>query len=165
MGRPVVQEWASGRRKKVPEFRAKRRRRRRPRIARHGVLAAVWAIITALFTIAWFTLGGALWFVAALFGGLAAVMSAIATFDPDDVVPTSKPTKAKSASPRGERRSSTAAVPTCTKTGRPTDVCGCPVKHVMSSRGAERYKRQVGDPIPGLPRGRRAATSRKAPTQ
>jgi hypothetical protein len=98
-----------------------RRRLRLPRVRsrKHGVLAAVWAILTAVLTILWLTIGGVLWFVAALVGGLATVMLAIATFDPDTVVPTQPARKPAAASPRGKSGSTQVRRKAGTAAGKP----------------------------------------------
>lgn len=96
------QVWASGKRKPIPVSGLPRRRRRlRIRSRRHGVAAALWALTTSVFTIGWLTLGGTLWFIAAVFGALASVMAAIAAFSPDDVVPAPTGKKPAGGSPRG----------------------------------------------------------------
>lgn len=98
-------QWASGKQKPPPSGKPRRRRRLRVRSRRKGVLASIWLLITALFTISWLTVGGVLWVVASLFAGLATVMLAIATFDPDTAVPATPAKKSRDPSARGKRRS------------------------------------------------------------
>ena len=95
--------WASGKRKRAPGRTRQTKRRRLPRIRsrKHGVLAAVWSIVTSVFVIAWLTLGGVLWMAAALIGALATAITVIATFDPDSAVPDQPKRRPASASPRG----------------------------------------------------------------
>jgi hypothetical protein len=79
MGKMSATRRRRGRRLRLPRVRSRR----------HGVLAAVWAIIVAVLGILWWTTAGVLWLVAALLGAVVAVMAAIATFDPDTAVPGS----------------------------------------------------------------------------
>lgn len=93
-----------------------KRRRRRVRSRKHGVLAALWSLITAAFTIAWLLTGLILWGVAGLLAGLVTVVATIAMFDPDAAVPAQPARKPRTASSRGNgsarpRRSSSGTVP------------------------------------------------------
>lgn len=112
-------------------------RKLRSRSRKHGVLAGIWAITTALFTISWIMLGGTLWLVAALLGGLATVLLTIATFNPDSVVPATAAPKPRSANPResksgppARRKSGTAprkrvCSARCQRSTKPKETCNC----------------------------------------
>ena len=107
----------------VIQVGGRKRPKRRVRSRKHGVLAAVWALITVAFTIAWLLTGLILWGIAGLLAGLVTVVSAIATFDPDAAVPAQPTRKPKTASSRGNgsarpRRSSPGTA-TGTSSGKP----------------------------------------------
>lgn len=124
-----------------------KRKRRRPRVSskKLGVFAGIWLIFSALFAIAWLTIGGTLWFVGSLLMGLASVMAAIAAFDPDAAVPAAKPKRPATAKPRGNgsprsRGSSPGTGPRkgsatkprkrvcsarCQASSKPTSTCNC----------------------------------------
>jgi len=108
---------------------------------RRGVMAALGAILTSTFVIAWLALGGALWLVAALLSGLATAMLAIATFNPDVVMPAKPPAAPKpgkrpgkkrptDSSPRpGTKGQRPARKPVCSaacqRSRKPVDTCDC----------------------------------------
>lgn len=90
-----------------------------------------------------------------IFLGLTMAVTALsavadAKADPDDL-PAPKPAPQRSATSPGKPQPKAAAGSNvkCTKTGRPTDQCPCREKHVITSRGAQRFKLAVGAPIPG----------------
>lgn len=143
--------WASGKRKPIPGVKpAVRRRRRR---SKTSVRTVLWGIVSLALAITFLIVQGIL---LAIFLGLTMAVTALsavadAKADPDEL-PARKPTAPRSATSPGKPQNTAATAGSnvkCTKTGRPTDVCPCPEKHVITSRGAARFKLAVGAPIPG----------------
>jgi hypothetical protein len=132
----------------------KRRARRKT-----SVMSIVWAVVTLALSITFLIVQGTLLLI---FTALSVLVTALSVWvdqraDPA-AVPAPSRKSAKTANPRGKR--STATVVTCTRTGRPTDVCGCPQKHVMTAGGAQRYKKRIGEPYGSAKGGRKAKEPR-----
>ncbi|MCW2905134.1 MAG: hypothetical protein JWO67_7399 [Streptosporangiaceae bacterium] len=149
--------WASGKRKPLP--RAKPKRKRRRRMSRKGMLTTiVWELSALCFLVVALMLQGILYALVAVLMALVGAIAAWADTAGEPAVPAPSRKPAKTANPRGSRRS--AAVVTCTRTGKPTDVCGCPQKHVMTTNGERRYKKRIGDTYGSAKGGRKAKEPR-----
>jgi len=156
--------WASGRKKTAPGSRgvAKRRRSRRPT----SVASIVWALITLALGVTLLVVQGTLLLIFTALSVLVTALSVLAdqTRDPA-TVPAPRPKARQSAVPRGTRSSKpgSSSVPKCTKTGQPIDNCGCAQRHVASSDGADRYKRNIGDPLTGKAGGKKVRATASSP--
>lgn len=140
------------------------RTRKRRKLRRPSPLTLLWGVVSLTLAIALVIVQGVLLLTFTLLSVAVTALSAWTDQrDTDPAVPTPKPIKPKSASPRGDRRSA-AAVPPCTNTGRPIDSCPCSARHVASSDGARRYKRAVGAPMGGKAAPKKPSTGAKKPS-
>jgi hypothetical protein len=132
------------------------RPRKRLRISLKGrrpsLATVIWSTLTLAVLIVAVVVQAAVWFIGAVVFALFAVVSAFGDFmgpdGMDGALPAQPRTTRKPAQPRGSGRPrSSGPVVRCTRTGQPIDKCSCARRHVASQDGADRYKRQVGDPL------------------
>ena len=147
--------WASGKRKKRPG------QKKRKRKSRGGLIAVALSILTgAVLVVALITDAGVAYAVAgaSTLATAAAVKAAKKQAENDRRKASAagkppRPAGASKPAPAAGARKPAAGKPVeggavkCTKTGKPTDDCPCPQRHVTSQDGAKRYGLPLGSPI------------------
>lgn len=129
-----------------------RRPRGRVKLRRPSPMTVLWGVVSLVLAITFLIIQGVLLLIFTLLSFAVTALSGWVDSRSDDAtVPAPTGKRPGSASPRGNRRtgSPTAAVPPCTNTGKPIDVCGCSTRHVASSDGAARYRKPIGSPLGG----------------
>ncbi len=128
------------------------RRRRRFRLRRPSIASVLWGVVSLVCLILLMVLQGTLFLIFTIVSVAFTAVSAFADFTgPEGVagaVPVQRGHNPKTPQPRSSGRPRTSGpVVRCTVTGQPIEKCSCARRHVASQDGAQRYGKQVGDPL------------------